>query len=402
VSAAAVSPAPVVRSEQRSDRLDSVDLLRGLVMVLMALDHARDFVSEVRFAPEDVTQTSIPLFLTRWVTHFCAPTFFLLAGMGAGITAARGRPRGELARFLATRGVWLVVMELTLVNFAWNFNTSYEFVPFAVIWALGWSMIALAGLVFLPMWATTLFAVVLIAGHNLLDGINPSGAGLPITSGRTLLGAPPSDWIWAILHVPVPPVIYPLIPWIGVMTAGFVLGPWLLQDAEVRRSRFLRLGLTLILLFLLLRGINAYGDPQPWSVQASPAYTVLSFLNTQKYPPSLLFLLMTLGPALALLPILERASGPIARFFITFGRVPFFFYLAHLYLVHALAVILGVAAGFPPTAMLTFFLELPDGYGYGLPVVYGAWIAVVLALYPLCRRFADLKARRHDWWLRYL
>ena len=378
-------------------RLDSVDLLRGLAIVLMALDHVRDYVGHAGLPAEGFAAAGTAMFLTRWVTHFCAPTFFLLAGMGAGIAAARGRPRGELARFLASRGLWLIAIEVTVVGFAWTFRIEPTMLALAVLWALGCSMLVLAGLVFAPRPAVLAFAVALIAGHNLLDGIALTGAA---GHGGTLIGAPARDWLWAILHVQQPPVIYPLVPWVGVMALGFALAPWLLAAPEPRRRRFLALGICLSAAFVALRAAGVYGDPQPWSRDgASPA---LAFLDAEKYPPSLLFLLMTLGPALAALPLLERARGPAARFVLAFGRVPFFFYVAHLYLVHALAVALGVAQGFTVGEMRHFFFLLPEGYGFGLPVVYAAWVAVVLALHPACRWFAALKARRSDAWLRYL
>ena len=396
-------PAPVLRTELKSSdrvRLDSVDFLRGLVIVVMALDHARDFFTEVRFDALDLSQTTGPLFLTRWITHFCAPVFVFLAGTSAFLYQARGRSRAEVSKFLLTRGLWLVVLELTVVRWAWNFNFNYttELLFVQVIWALGVSMIALAGLVHLPVSALALLGVVMIAGHNLFDGITPESLGA---------WAP----IWTLLHVqaPIPLsgqqvlfVIYPLIPWIGVMAAGYAFGTLLRRPEAQRRRLLLTIGGGLTLAFLVLRTGNGYGDPAPWTVQESPGRTVLSFLNTTKYPPSLLFLLMTLGPALAVLPLLERATGALARAVTMFGRVPLFFYVLHLYLIHALALAVGVAAGFDARSFLHVWLFLPDEWGYGLPVVYLVWAGVVLALYPACRWFAGVKARRREAWLSYL
>jgi uncharacterized membrane protein len=381
-------------------RLDSVDLLRGIVIVIMALDHARDFFTSARFDPSDLTQTTAPIFLTRWITHFCAPVFVFLAGTSAFLYQSRGRTRGEVSRFLLTRGIWLVVLELTLVRWAWNFNFNYttEILFVQVIWVIGVSMIALAGLIHLPMSAIVAVGVAMIVGHNLLDGI-PSA-----TFGSL---AP----LWSLLHVQEAIrldhgqmfiVIYPLIPWIGVMAVGYAFGRLLQEPEERRRRTLFLLGGGLTLAFVVLRAVNVYGDPAPWSGQETAGRTVLSFLNTTKYPPSLLFLLMTMGPAIALLPLLERATGPLARAVTVFGRVPLFFYVIHLYLVHALALIVGVLAGFEARSFLRVWMFNPDGWGYGLPVVYLVWAGVVLALYPACRWFAGVKARRRDVWLSYL
>ena len=381
------------------ERLESVDLLRGIVMVVMALDHVRDYFTDVRFDPADLSQTTAALFLTRWVTHFCAPAFVLLAGTAAYL-AGRRRTRGELSRFLLTRGLWLVVLELTVVRWAWMFNFNYttELLFVQVIWAIGVSMLALAALVWLPVTAIAAIGVGMIAAHNAFDGISPQE-----------LGA----WgpLWTLLHVqaPIPLgtgqvifVAYPLVPWIGVMAAGYALGPLLLRPAPERRRLLFRLGAALTAAFVVLRALNVYGDPAPWSEQETAGRTLLSFLNTTKYPPSLLFLLMTLGPCLMVLPWLEHVRGAVASFFVTIGRVPLFYYVLHLYLIHATALAVGTLAGFPPSAFLTVWLNLPDGWGYPLPVVYLVWAGVVLALYPACRWFAGVKARRREAWLSYL
>lgn len=366
----------------------------------MALDHVRDYFSEVRFDPSDLTQTSEALFLTRWVTHFCAPAFVFLAGTAAYLSGARGKSRGELARFLATRGLWLVLLELTVVRWAWTFNLAYvnEFLFVQVIWALGISMIVLAALIRLPLPAVAAFGVAMIAGHNALDGITPQS-----------LGA----WgpLWTLLHVPggirVAPgqvfyVAYPLVPWIGVMAAGYALGTLLLRPASERHRILYLLGGALTAGFVVLRVSNLYGDPSPWAPQTTAARTLLSFLDTTKYPPSLLFLLMTLGPSILALPLLERVTGPVARFFTTIGRVPLFFYVLHLYLIHAAALAVGTLAGFAPGEFTGRWLKLPEGWGYPLPVVYLVWAGVVLALYPACRWFAGVKARQRDPWLSYV
>lgn len=397
------TPALDLAREQQTrgrPRLDSVDLLRGLVIVIMALDHARDFFTEVRFEPTDLSQTSAALFLTRWITHFCAPVFVFLAGTSAFLYQARGKTRREASWFLLTRGLWLVVLELTVVRWAWMFNFNYttELLFVQVIWVIGVSMIVLAGLIYLPLPAVAATGIAMIAGHNLLDGVSPES-----------LGA----WgpLWILLHVQaaIPLrgeqalfVIYPLIPWIGVMAAGYAFGPLLQRTEEERRRLLFRLGGGLAIAFLVLRALNVYGDPAPWSAQESAGRTVLSFLNTTKYPPSLLFLLMTLGPAIALLPLLERLRNPLSRAVTVIGRVPLFFYVLHLALIHAVALVVGTLAGFDPRSFLRVWIFLPQEWGYGLPVVYLVWAGVVLALYPACRWFAALKARRRDAWLSYL
>jgi uncharacterized membrane protein len=381
-------------------RLDSVDLLRGLVIVFMALDHARDFFTNVTFEPTDLTQTTGALFLTRWITHFCAPVFVFLAGTSAFLYQARGKSRAEVSRFLLTRGLWLVVLELTVVRLAWEFNLNYasDVLFVQVIWVIGVSMIVLAGLIHLPLGLVAGAGIAMVAGHNLLDGVSPESLG---------------RWgpLWTLLHVqaPIPLrgdqvlfVIYPLVPWIGVMAAGYAFGAPLLRPAEQRRRLLLRLGGGLTIGFLVLRAINLYGDPAPWGVQESAGRTVLSFLNTTKYPPSLLFLLMTLGPAIAALPLLERLRGSLARAVTVYGRVPLFFYVLHLFLVHALALLVATLAGRDPRSFLHVWMFLPDDWGYGLPVVYLVWAGVVLALYPACRWFAGVKARRREAWLSYL
>jgi uncharacterized membrane protein len=362
-------------------------------MVLMALDHVREYFTKARFDPLDLTQTSAVLFATRWITHFCAPAFLLLAGTSAYLVSKK-RTRTELSRFLLTRGLWLVFLELTVVIFAWSFDLSYKGgLDLAVIWAIGWSMIAMAALVYLPVSAVGAIGILMIFGHNALDGIKPEALGA---------WAP----VWSVLHVqgPIPYgfVVYPLVPWIGVMAAGYALGTvYDLPDA--RRRRILSwLGLATIAGFLALRALNVYGDPQPWSAQSSALFSVLSFMNLAKYPPSLLYLLATLGPALLALAWFEHARGAAARFLVTIGRVPLFFYVIHIALAHLLAGLAALALGYGPEVLTNRPWVLSPGWGFGLPVVYAMWAIVVLALYPACRWFAAIKQRRRHWWLSYL
>ena len=378
-------------------RLDSIDLLRGLVMILMALDHTRDFFGASGANPRDVAEPA--LFLTRWITHYCAPTFIFLAGISAFLYGARGRTTAELSWFLATRGLFLILLEFTVIRVGWTFNPLGTNFLAQVIWAIGVSMVVLAGLVHLPRMAVALFALALIAGHNLLDGIRPE-----------MLGS--AAWLWTILHqqglirlghgVSVY-VLYPLIPWIGVMAAGYVLGPVFQWEAGARRRFLMMLGTAVTLGFVLLRASNLYGDPAPWQAQQTGLATVLSFINCEKYPPSLLYLMMTLGPALVLLGAFEDVAGRLASWIKVYGRVPLLYYVAHIYLLHVLALVMILATY---TDLSWVFADgpprKPADYGLSLPAIYAVWLAAVALLWPLCRWFAALKARRQDAWLSYL
>ena len=369
---------PTPSPEEARPRLDSVDIVRGAVMVVMALDHVRDFSPIARVNPTDLAQTTPALFFTRWITHFCAPTFVLLAGVGASLAGSRGMSRGELARFLLTRGLWLIVLEETWVSVS-IFFAPPTMVVATILWAIGWSMIVLAGLIYLPRAAIAAFALLMIAGHDLLDGVVVEGNGLGAVLWRLLHGRGPVTMSGG----PTILVAFPLVPWIGVMAAGYALGPLLQLPHERRRPILLGLGLGLTAAFVALRLPNAYGDPTPWTVQPSPTFTVLSFLNCQKYPPSLMFLLMTLGPTIAALGLLDRGAGRWAEPLRTFGRVPLFFFLLHLPLVHGLGL-------------------LAAGRGGGLAIVYVMWLVALALLYGPCRWFAGVK-RRHRWaWLSYL
>jgi uncharacterized membrane protein len=379
-------------------RLESIDLLRGVIMIVMALDHTRDFFSNTGLNPTDPANTTIPLFFTRWITHFCAPTFFLLTGVGAYLSL-RKKSKRELSIFLFTRGLWLIFIEVVVFRcFGWQWNFDYHLVLLNVLWALGWAMIVLSVLVYLPTWLVATFGVVMIAGHNLLDSIQSS------------------RWLWTILHSPnlllnTPEhtifVPYVLIPWVGVTAAGFGLGQVFRWEPERRKKFLLRLGLGLTAAFVVIRGINFYGDPLPWTTQKSAAFTLLSFLNTTKYPPSLLYLLMTLGPAILLLRIVDGKTPQFLQPALTVGKVPMFYYLLHVPLIHLIAfAVCYIHYGqahwmFESPTIGDFPITKPPGWGYSLPIVYLVWALVVVALYPLCSWFADLKQRRNDAWLSY-
>jgi uncharacterized membrane protein len=401
----APTPAPVAAKSARRARIDSVDLLRGAVMVLMLLDHTRDFVHRDApfFDATDLSRTNVVLFFTRWVTHFCAPTFVLLAGAGAAMQLARGKPKRELSRFLLTRGAWLVFLELTLVRFAVVFDLNYRAFPgmLQVIWAIGVSMMVLAALVHLPTRWVAAIGIAIVALHNLTD---PLSVGPNAGAGGTL---------WKVLHQPgfarvmgvQVLVLYPVLPWIGVFLCGYCLGHVYAWDAPRRRRLLVRLGVGMVAAFVLLRLTNLYGNPFPWSVQKNAAFTALSFINTQKYPPSLLFVLMTLGPALLLLAWAETVPrGPLGRALVTFGRVPLFFYVLQWFTAHGLALLLSLAAGKPVSHLFGMPGATPPqpGAGFSLGVAYLCWAAGVLMLYPLCRWFAGVKQRRGDWWLSYM
>lgn len=395
-------------------------------MVLMALDHTRDFVhgGAMRFDPLDLTQTTPILFLTRWVTHFCAPIFVFLAGTSVYLQMSRGASRAEVSRFLLTRGAWLVLLEFTVIRVVVWFNVDYSFLALMqVIWALGVSMIVLAGLIYLPLRAIAVLGVGMIVLHNTLDGIRFPGwqPGTPAPDAISML--------WFVLHQPaqlfplwtggpIVFVMYPLIPWIGVMAAGYAFGSIYTRYTGPSRQKVLfRLGALATLAFVVIRAINVYGDPGPWAAQSSAVFTVLSFLNTAKYPPSLLFLLMTLGPAMLILGALEgpssatapegkRMMNPVARALVTFGRVPLFFYILQWPLAHGLAILLSLAAGketgYLFDALPDFYANAPPDAGFSLGVTYLAWATVIAVLYVLCRWYAEVKARSRSVFLRYL
>lgn len=397
-------------------RIDSVDLLRGLVMIIMLLDHTREYVhaDAFLFSPTDLSKTNVPLFLTRWVTHLCAPTFVLLAGTGAYLQMLRGKSRAELSRFLLTRGAWLIFLEFTVVRFAILFNVDYSFLGLAeVIWVFGVSMMVLAALIYLPIRAVAAIGIAMIALHNLLDGI-------AVPPATAMAGTPPPgllDKLWLFLHqpgfVPLGPdvkvfVAYPLVPWIGVMAAGYALGAVYSWEAERRRRFLLKLGASLIGLFAVIRSINIYGDPQPWIVQPTSVFTALSFLNVTKYPPSLSFLLLTLGSALLILAAADgvKGDGFLRRVAITFGRVPLFYFILQMFVAHAFGIVLNLLAG---KDIGYFFLNFPEsstaappGAGFDLWVVYAAWIAGLAVLYPLCLWYGGVKRRRPGFPFSYL
>jgi uncharacterized membrane protein len=391
-------------------RVNSVDLLRGVVMVVMLLDHMREFVhrDELNFQATDLGRTNVLLFLTRWITHFCAPVFVFLAGTGAFLQMARGKSKSELSKFLVKRGLWLILLELTLIRVLVWFNIDFHYaLQLQVIWVIGVSMVALAALIRAPLRLIAALSVAMIALHNLLDPIRVN----PVPPPTGLLAA-----VWMVLHQPGPIfftpaiyglVLYPLIPWIAVLPAGYAFGAFYQLEAERRRRILFRLGAALLAVFVLLSIVNVYVDPSRLGTQKNSIFTVLSFLNVSKYPPSLLFLLLTLGAAILALPWFERIEkGRLSRIFITFGRVPLFFYFGQWITVHILATSAGYLAGQPIGWLFVSPLNRPSpnpgNLGFSLWVVYVFWFLGLLLLYPLCRWFSEVKRRRRDWWLSYL
>jgi uncharacterized membrane protein len=406
MSTTALSNAPVASTERPSlsQRVLSIDILRGTVMVLMAIDHVRVFAGVPPGGP------SPSVFFTRWITNFCAPIFIFLAGTSA-YRYGRSHGRASLPRYLAIRGAWLILLELTVLRLAWTFNVDYaHYVLAGVIWVIGWCMILMAVLVRFPVPVTGAIGLLIIAGHNILDRMAATLG--PLAEQSTL------SWLWQILYYGGPiqlgangpslAVLYSIIPWIGVMAAGYAFGSVMDWPVQRRRDFCLRVGLTAVVAFLVLRGFNIYGDPRPWSGPAtSPIPAPLRFIATTKYPASLLFLLMTLGPMLIVFPFLENAQGKIAGALNTFGRVPFFFYVLHIPLIHGIALVVSLIR----TGAIDRWLFAnhpmmnpppPQNYAWGLPLLYAIWALVIVILYFACRWYAGKKAGSDAWVFRYL
>lgn len=385
------------------NRIESLDLLKGLVIIIMAIDHVRDYFhnSSYLFDPTDPTLTTVPLFLTRFITNFCAPAFSFLAGLSAYIVG-RKKSQIELSSFLLKRGLWLVFVELIIMMFGWHFDIGFKNVFLGVIWILGISMICLAGLIHLPKKVVLIFSCVFIFGHNLLDNIHFD-----------------NSILWKILHERGPFLItpehsfrvgYPIIPWVAVMSLGYYFGSFYDNtfDPLKRLRLFNIIGIIAIVAFVAIRSINIYGNLTQWKEYDNLKQTVFSFFNLSKYPPSLDFLLVTLGGAFLFLANTEKLKGKIVNFLCVFGRVPFFFYIIHIYLIHFLAMLTAEITGFGWQSMILHSLpwairvdEL-KGFGFNLAIVYMIWIFVIAMLYPLCKKFDAYKQNNKDkWWLSY-
>lgn len=380
----------------KSYRIESIDILRGLVMVLMAMDHTRDFFASSGLNPRDVNDTLV--FMTRWITHLCAPTFIFLGGVAIYLWQDR-HTREETSRFIFTRGLWLILLEFTLVKLGWTFNITPSFMMAQVIWVIGLSMVVMSVVIYLPLRIIALVSAVMIFGHNIFDSIE-----------AVKLGS--FKWLWMFLHEPgmLYPwsdarffVVYPMIPWVAVMSAGYCFGAFFLQPKVNRMRWILVFGIASVTSFIILRFTNIYGDPAPWIVQDTIVATLLSFINCEKYPPSLLYLLMTLGLAFLLLVLFENVRCTFSIILMTFGRVPLFFYILHIPIIHFVAVVVAVVRGEEFLWLFNEpFFSKPADYGYNLGVVYVVWLCVVAGLYPVCRAFEIFKRKQKRWWLRYL
>ena len=384
-------------------RIRSIDLLRGIVIIIMALDHVRIFFGFGTFfaVTADTSATTPLLFFTRWITHFCAPVFIFLAGISAFLYGTRRRSTKALSWFLFTRGIWLLFVELIFVNFAWTFDITLSYHILQVIWAIGLCMICIAGIVFLPRYIILAIGIILVFGHNLLD---------PIRTGGTSV----IDLIWYTLHQQqlvllgsdsAVNFVYPILPWIGLMALGYIIGTLYQKDfnEKKRRKWLLWVGICSTLLFIGLRLFNIYGDPMNWSVQNSFISSVISFLNPTKYPPSLLFLLMTMGPSLIILSIIEHSKNRLTDKIIIFGRVPLFFYVIHLYIIHILAIGAMILTGQSCADFIltknVFFSESIADFGFSLLYVYLIWIFVIILMFPLCKWYDRYKTNNREKWL---
>ena len=397
------NPTKILKSTPTKTRIESIDLLRGAVIVIMALDHVRDYFHAAHFLfdPTNIAQTSPALFFTRWITHYCAPAFMFLAGTSAFFVGER-KSKAQLTKFLFTRGLWLMLLEITVVNFAWFFNPDFPFFRLSVIWALGASMIALSLLIYLPKKLLLALGLIILFGHNLLDNIHVAGNGFKAFLWAELHEQKQFDFYGHTIRTG-----YPLLPWIGIMVLGYCFGSLYKREVlPARRKRFcLLIGAGAIILFIVLRATNVYGDPHRWSDFPTITRSVMSFFNVTKYPPSMLYTLMTLGPCLIFLALAEKPLNKFTTAITRIGRVPMFFYILHIYLIHALAVIAVEISGRNWTQMILFGNDNPHlkGYGFSLWVVYVVWVLVIIALYPLCKWYDRYKtAHKEKWWLSYL
>lgn len=394
----------MLHTNSKNQRYDAVDILRGMVIVLMGLDHVRDFFSPYHYSPDDLDATSPALFFTRWVTHFCAPIFIFLAGMSAFFYRQKGHTKEETSYYLFTRGIWLIFIELTLINLSWGFRFSPA-IFVQVIWVIGWSMIILAGLIHLRVTTMAVICAAMVLGHNLFDGIS--------AEDMQSFG-----WLWSLLHQQSwihlnadglgIYVVYPLVPWAGIMSLGYCFAHWVMQEPQRFSHNCLRLGLYLVLAFIALRLTNVYGDSAPWQPQdRGVIFTVLSFLNVSKYPPSLLYTLMTIGPGLIVLGLLHRYRWSGWGVLKTFGRVPFFYYVVHIPVIHALAIVYfsslpGTYIGWQLDRLVGASNQLPEDYKPNMARIYVAWLLISALLYALCRAYARFKQGRTSWVFRYL
>lgn len=390
----------------KTKRIQSIDILRGLVMVLMALDHTRDYFhyDASIHNPTDIETTTPFLFFTRFITHYCAPVFVFLAGTSASLYG-NNKSKSQLFKFLFTRGFWLIILEIFLNSLNWTFDITYSFVVLQVIWAIGLSMMVLSILIYLPKKIILIIGTLLIIGHNLLDSIVMEG----------------DSWesiTWYILHqsqgMPISQTrfvyfAYPVIPWIGLIALGYCFGTFYQKNfsALTRKKWLLYLGFGSILSFFVLRGINVYGNLTPWTIQDTTIKTILSFFKVTKYPPSLAYVLITIGPSLLFLYAIENIKNKITDILLVFGRVPLFYYFLHLFVIHVFAILGVLVLNRNGQELLSNISENPisglASHGYSLFIVYLVWIGIVTLLYFPCKKYMIYKANnKQKWWLSYL
>lgn len=390
-------------------RIESIDVLRGIVMIVMALDHVRDFfhIGAFQADPLDPATTTPALYFTRWITHLCAPTFVFLAGTSSYLVGGR-KTKAQLSGFLIRRGLWLILAEVLVVTLALTFNPLYNLLILQVIWAIGISMVLLGVAVRLPYAVIFTIGLAIVLGHNLLDQPEAvrRAAEQPLGFWWDLLHAGRfSLYTWMPDHFVV--IIYPFLPWTGLMLMGYCAGKWFTAGypSVQRKKELLLTGLGLIVLFVVLRFVNGYGDPVPWVKQDSWGRNVYAFFNVNKYPPSLMYMSITIGISLIALRLLEDVRTPVTEFTRVFGRVPFFYYVLHFFLIHTLTVIVFFLSGYGAGDIVSNqvpFLFRPVSFGFPLWAVYIIWIGVILVLYPLCRRYNAYKSKHQRWWLSYL
>jgi uncharacterized membrane protein len=385
-------------------RIESIDTVRGLIMLVMALDHTRDYFHFGAPSPGNMATTTPILFFTRWVTHFCAPNFVFLSGVSVFLAGTR-RTKSELSAFLIKRGLWLILFELVFVSFAITTNPLYNIIILQVIWVIGFSMILMALLVRAPLIVFGIIGGIIFFGHDILDFVQlpkSGAAGVLIKMFFTAFASViPLDKTHIILD------LYAVIPWTGVMFLGYVFGSLYQNSVDPQRRKWILLvsGASLIVLFIALRWINIYGDPAPWSLQRNWGHTLISFLNVSKYPPSLLYSCMTIGPALVALALTEKVQNKLTAFLTIYGNVPFFYYFLHIYLIRAVNIILFFASGFGTSQIAdpkSISLFRPNTFGFNLGIVYLIWLVIILALYFPCRWYSRYKRTHQQWWLSYL
>jgi len=399
-------PVTVPPLQKTTYRIDSIDLLRGLVMIIMALDHTRDFFHITAWTddPLNMTTTTPALFLTRWITHFCAPVFVFLAGTSAWFQSLR-KSKKELSRFLISRGLWLIGIEVVVINFAFSFDPQYSVIGLQTIWAIGISMIILGLAIWLPFTAILTIGSLIVLGHNSLDFYEAQHTG-NFSLAYSLLHHPGFFHLWGNHYLLV---FYPFLPWTGLMMVGYCFGKLFTRYEGIQRKKVLTwLGVGIILFFIALRATNLYGNPEHWAAQKNALFTILSFVDTHKYPPSLLYMCMTIGPAILFVAWAGTIKNGLTKFITVYGRVPFFYYVLHFFLIHALSMAFFLSRGHSfaqgihngDAVLLPNFIAPTEGYS--LWVVYALWLFVVLALYPVCKWFSEYKKTHKQWWLSYL